>query len=145
MPVGSEGLLYDVEDLATAFLRLDGGGTLLLEASWATHSAASDDFGVTLYGSEGGVELLVRDYSYERTVRVFSDVAGVPADLAPRIPPGGGHQAVIARFVDAILDGAPAVPSAADGLRRAEIIAACYESAAAGAEVSILPGVASVP
>jgi predicted dehydrogenase len=52
---------------------------------------------------------------------------------------------VIARFVEAILDGAPAVPSAADGLRRAEIIAACYESAAAGAEVSILPGVASVP
>ena len=26
---------FDVEDLATAFLRLEGGGTLLLEASWA--------------------------------------------------------------------------------------------------------------
>jgi predicted dehydrogenase len=138
-------LAYDVEDLATAFLRLDGGGTLLLEASWATHSAANDDFGVTLYGSEGGVELLVRNYTYENTVRVFSDVGGVPADLAPRIPPGGGHQAVIARFVAAILDGAPAVPSAADGLRRAEIIAACYESAAVGSEVLILPGVASGP
>jgi predicted dehydrogenase len=145
VPVGSEGLTYDVEDLATAFLRLDGGGTLLLEASWATHSAANDDFGVTLYGSEGGVELLVRNYTYENTVRVFSDVGGVPADLAPRIPPGGGHQAVIARFVAAILDGAPAVPSAADGLRRAEIIAACYESAAVGSEVLILPGVASGP
>jgi hypothetical protein len=37
------------------------------------------------------------------------------------------------------------VPSAADGLRRAEIIAACYESAAVGSEVLILPGVASGP
>lgn len=26
---------FDVEDLATAFLRLDRGGTLLLESSWA--------------------------------------------------------------------------------------------------------------
>ena len=26
---------FDVEDLSTAFLRLQGGGTLLLESSWA--------------------------------------------------------------------------------------------------------------
>ena len=37
---------YEVEDLATGFIRLEGGATLLLEASWATHSGASDDFGV---------------------------------------------------------------------------------------------------
>ena len=59
--VSNERRPYEVEDLATAFIRLEGGATLLLEASWATHSSAGDDFGVTLYGTEGGVELLVRE------------------------------------------------------------------------------------
>ena len=137
-PAPGTGLPYDVEDLATAFLRLDNGVTLLLEASWATHSTANDDFGVTLYGTDGGVEFLVRNYGHEHTVRVFTDVAGAPVDMTPRTRKGGGHDAVIARFVAAILDGAPPIPSAADGLRRAEVIAACYESAAAGHEVNLL-------
>jgi predicted dehydrogenase len=133
-------LPYDVEDLATAFIRLDGGATLLLEASWATHGAAGDDFGVTLYGTEGGVELMVHNYGYENTVRVFTDLEGAPTDLTPRLPRGGGHVEVIANFVAAILDGAPPIPSAADGLRCAEIIAACYESAAAGHEIDVKRG-----
>ena len=128
---------YEVEDLATAFVRLEGGATLLLEASWATHSSAQDDFGVTLYGTEGGLELLVRNYGYEKTVRVFTDVEGVPADLVPVIPKVEGHQAVITRFVNAVVHGAEPVPSAAEGLRCAEVIDACYRSSAEGHEVSI--------
>lgn len=111
--------------------------TLLLEASWATHSSAGDDFGVTLYGSEGGVEMLVKNYGYDNTVRTFTDIQGVPVDLAPKLPKGKGHYHVIERFVGAILDGTPAIPSAEDGLRRALILDACYRSAAAGREVEI--------
>src|SRR5262245_56558899 len=129
---------YEVEDLATAFIRLEGGATLLLEASWATHSAAGDDYGVTLYGSEGGVELFVRDYGYENTVRVFTDVGGVPTDLAPKIPKGKGHLHVIERFAAAVLDGAPPIPSAEEGMRRVEVIAACYQSAREGREVVLV-------
>ena len=89
-----------MEDLATAFIRLEGGATLLLEASWATHSSAGDDFGVTLYGTEGGVELMVRNYTYDDTVRTFTDIAGMPTDLEPKIAKGdGGHTQVIRRFV----------------------------------------------
>ncbi len=128
---------YDVEDLATAFIRLEGGTTLLLEASWATHGPARDDFGVTLYGTEGGVELLVRNYGHEHTVRVFTDLAGAPTDLLPSTPKGGDHATVIARFVAAILDGAPPIPSGAEGLRRADVIAACYRSAAGAQEVRL--------
>ena len=36
---------FDVEDLATVFMRLEDGGTLLLEASWAMHRADGDQFG----------------------------------------------------------------------------------------------------
>lgn len=128
---------YEVEDLATAFVRLGGGATLLLEASWATHSSVGDDFGVTLYGSEGGVELMVRNYTYDDTVRVFTDIGGIPTNLAPRIPKGNGHLEVIRRFVAAALDGGPVTPSAEEGLRRAEVLDACYRSAAAAREVAI--------
>lgn len=134
-PIGAQPLAYDVEDLATAFIRLEGGATLLLEASWATHSAAGDDFGVTLYGTEGGAELLIRNYTYEGTVRVFTDIGGAPTDLAPRIPKAEGHPAVIARFIAAIRDGAPAIPSSTEGLRRIEVLTACYRSAQEGHEI----------
>jgi predicted dehydrogenase len=132
-----ETLPYEVEDLATAFIRLDGGATLLLEASWATHGAAGDDFGVTLFGTEGGAELLIRSYTHENTVRVFTDIAGVPTDLTPYIPKVEGHPAVIRRFIAAIREGAPAVPSAAEGLRRTAVLAACYQSAAEGQEIRL--------
>jgi predicted dehydrogenase len=131
-------LAYEVEDLASAFIRLEGGATLLLEASWATHSAAGDDFGLTLYGTEGGAELMVRNYTYENTVRVFSDVGGVAVDSAPKIMKGAGHLGVIQRFVAAILHGAPAIPSPEDGLRRSEVLDACYQSAAEGREISLV-------
>ena len=44
-------------------MRLDDGGTLLLEASWAAHRADGDQFGATLYGTEGGAERIVDDYA----------------------------------------------------------------------------------
>lgn len=130
-------LPYEVEDLGTAYVRLANGATLLLEASWATHSSAGDDFGVTLYGSEGGAELAVENYGYEHTVRLFTDVEGEPADCAVKTPEGGGHTTVVANFVRAILENAPQVPSAAEGLRRTEVIDAIYRSAGEGHEVRL--------
>jgi predicted dehydrogenase len=44
---------------------------------------------------------------------------------------------VIKRFVAAILDGEPPVPSPADGLRRTEVLDACYRSAEEGREVKL--------
>jgi predicted dehydrogenase len=128
---------YEVEDLATAFIRLDNGATLLLEASWATHSAAGDDFGVTLYGSEGGVELLVRNYTHENTVRIFHDTHDAPTDIAPRPAKVDGHSSVVQRFVEAVHAGGPQEPSAADGLRRVALLDACYQSAAERRELQL--------
>jgi predicted dehydrogenase len=132
-----EHLAYDVEDLASAFIRLEGSATLTLEASWATHSSAGDDFGVTLYGTEGGAELMIRNYTHENTVRIFTDIDDAPTEIAPRIPRVEGHYGVIKRFTDAILEGAPAIPSAEDGQRRTVVLDACYRSAAQGREVVI--------
>jgi predicted dehydrogenase len=133
------GLAYDVEDLAAAFIRLEGGATLQLEASWASHSSAGDDFGVTLYGTEGGAELLVRSYNHTGSLRLFTDVGGEAVDLTPRLRSFGETSEVIDRFVAAVLHGAPAEPGALEGMRRTAVLEACYRSAAAGRELELEP------
>ena len=128
---------YEVEDLATAFIRLSGGATLTLETGWAAYRESSDDFGVTLYGTDGGAEMKVRNYGTKDTVRIYTDVAGVPAVVTPEIEPREGHQAVVKRFVETIRDGDWRGQYGEDGLDRARIIDACYASALEGREVSL--------
>jgi predicted dehydrogenase len=128
---------YEVEDLATAFIRLSGGATLNLEAGWAVYRESSDDFGVTLYGTEGGAEMKVRNYGTADTVRIFTDVAGVPAVVTPEIQPREGHYAVVRRFVETLRAGGWAGQYGDDGLDRARIIDACYASALENREVSL--------
>ena len=128
---------YEVEDLATGFIRLEGGATLLLEASWAAYSGVGDDFGVTLYGTEGGAEIDVKNYGWERTLRIFSDVGGIPADITPRVTRGEGHLAVVREFITSIRSGEDPLRGGLQGLRRARIIDACYASALEGREVEV--------
>ncbi|MBA3794516.1 MAG: Gfo/Idh/MocA family oxidoreductase [Rubrobacter sp.] len=129
---------YEVEDLATAFIRLSGGATLNLEAGWAVYRESSDDFGVTLYGTDGGAEMKVKNYGTRDTVRIYTDVAGLPAVVLPEIEPREGHLAVVRRFVETIRSGDWAGQFGEDGLRRARVIDACYASAQENREVSLV-------
>jgi predicted dehydrogenase len=126
---------FDVEDLATVFMRLEDGGTLLVEASWAAHRTAGDEFGITIYGTEGGAELIVRDMEPIGALRIFTDDAGVAAETRLSPPAGEGHDGVVARFLEKVRsDGA------ADGAGPAElarVVDACYRSAAERREVRL--------
>lgn len=128
---------YEVEDLATAFLRLSNGGTLLLETSWATHSSAQDDYGIVLYGTEGGADIRVQNYNTENTLTIYTDTAGVPSETRPHVHGGQFHNAVVKEFVDRIAAGDWSAHNGSDGLRRARIIDACYSSASQGREILI--------
>jgi predicted dehydrogenase len=128
---------YEVEDLATSFIRLSGGVTLNLEVGWAVYRESSDDFGVTLYGTDGGAEMKVRNYGTRDTVRIYTDVAGVPAVVLPEIESREGHLAVVRRFVETIRGGSWERQFGEDGLDRARIIDACYASALQNREVSL--------
>lgn len=128
---------YEVEDLATAYMRTADGATLLLEASWMVQGSYDDDFGVTLYGSEGGAEIDVRRYGWENTLRVFTDQAGVPVETRPASVRGRGHQAVVEQFVDAVRSDDWSAHTGQEGLNRARIVEACYASAQKGREVSL--------
>ena len=133
----SVGSTFEVEDLATAFVRLEGGRTLLLEASWATHGSAGDDFGVALFGTDGGAEIKVRNYSVEDTLFIYADVGGTPAEIRPKVGAGEGHRAVTRAFVAAVRAGGGDGHHGEAGLRRAEVIDACYRSAVDGRELPV--------
>jgi len=126
---------YEVEDLATAFIRMQDNATLLLETSWATYRANNDEYGVTLYGTEGGAEIKVANYVKDNTLTVYVDIAGMPVDVHPHLGKGEGHLAVLRDFVDMLRSGDWSDCLAQEGLARTRIIAACYRSAEQGREI----------
>lgn len=132
---------FDVEDFASAFLRLEGGGTLLIEASWATYRETDDLLDFTIYGTDGGAELKVQGAPFPAVgqLRVFTDKNGESADYLPPILPGRAHDAVVEDFVTAVRGG-ESVWGEHDGslaLYRAQIIDACYQSALEQREVRL--------
>jgi predicted dehydrogenase len=129
---------FEVEDFASALLRLDTGGSIHLETSWASYSADDEDIAVELLGSTGGVRLFVRDYATDDTVRIYSDVAGAPAVTAPTVHvPAGHHLSVIEEFVATVRSGSWADAYGDYALHRSRVIDAVYESARTNTEVPV--------
>ncbi|TLM71181.1 Gfo/Idh/MocA family protein [Pseudarthrobacter sp. NamB4] len=132
---------FEVEDFASAFLRLEGGGTLLIEASWATYRETDDLLDFTVYGTDGGAELKVQGAPFPPVgqLRVFTDKDGESADYVPPVLPGRAHDAVVEDFITAVRGGGE-VWGEHDGslaLYRAQIIDACYQSALEQREVRL--------
>ena len=116
-------------------MRLEGGGTLLLEASWAAHRADGDQFGATLYGTEGGAEWIVDDYVEVGSLKLFGDQDGKATVQRLRPGAGGKHDAVVAEFVETVRSGAWDGHDGAAAAQLARIVDACYESAAEEREI----------
>ena len=62
---------FDVDDFATAFIRLANGATVTLDTSWACHQPMDNSDNVTLFGTEAGASV--------RPGRLFRASAGVPS------------------------------------------------------------------
>lgn len=128
---------YEVEDLATAFMRFEDGGTLLLETSWAAFTEMKDDFGIQLYGSQGGARIFAENYALTDTLDVYSGLGDTTMDSKPRLVATEGHGEIIHGFVDSILEGKPLSPDGLEGLDRVRLIDAIYRSAELGHEILI--------
>ena len=130
---------FDVEDLSTAFLRLQGGGTLLLESSWAQW-IPKDRCYVTLYGSDGGasIEWGAPD-DPQRSLNIWTEKAGVPATLHPHVPPDGLHAECVMDFIAEVRSGDYSNHRGKQALGRAIVIEACYASAEKGTEITLDP------
>ncbi|MBT2513426.1 Gfo/Idh/MocA family oxidoreductase [Arthrobacter sp. ISL-30] len=132
---------FEVEDFASAFLRLEGGATLLIEAGWASYRETDDLLDFMVYGTDGGAELKAQGNPLAPVgkLSVFTERDGENADYVPQALPGRAHQAVVEDFVTAIRGGEE-VWGEHDGsqaLYRAQIIDACYQSAREQTEVRL--------
>lgn len=132
---------FEVEDFASAFLRLEGGATLLIEAGWASYREKDDLLGFMVYGTDGGAELTAKGSPSAPVgqLTIFTDKDGENADYVPEAQPGLGHQAVVRDFIESVRGG-ETVWGHHDGslaLNRAEIIDACYRSARESKEVQL--------
>ncbi|GAB2623608.1 Gfo/Idh/MocA family protein [Pseudactinotalea suaedae] len=129
------GSAFEVEDLGVVMLRLEGGVSFTLEASWATHRPSGDDMAITLYGTDGGVELRTIDYA-PATVTVFGAAADGSDDVVLPERESLGHRAVVDRFLVAVADPSRwNVYDGTIGATRTRILEAAYLSAERGAEV----------
>jgi predicted dehydrogenase len=129
--------VFDVEDLATVFMRLEGGGTLLLEASWAAHRPAPDELGLTVFGTRGGAELVIHDQDEPGSLRIFTDDGGVPAETRLATELGGAHDLVVEQFVRTVRSGDWDGADGSAALQLARVVECCYRSAAEGREVQV--------
>jgi predicted dehydrogenase len=129
---------YEVEDLSTAFVRLSGGASLLLEASWASY-IERDELYVVLYGSEGGAVLGSSGVWNQSRLRVHTDLRGIPAELTPVLPADGHHREAVDDFVAKVQAPDWAAFHAEHLLTRSTIVEAAYRSAEQHREVVIDP------
>jgi predicted dehydrogenase len=123
---------FDVEDFASAYLRLQTGGTILLRTSWAVN--LPENFSLQIAGTQGGlqvppVKLLENHGSYqtEVTPRVF-------ADRQVSFP---GHWELTTNFIAALRGEAEILVKREEALNVVRTIEGIYRSAEECREVTL--------
>jgi len=118
---------FDVEDLASAFIRFDNGAALVLEASWAGNSETGMSY--NLFGEKAGVR---EDAS---GLKIFGEQAGVLTDTVASLPEVNVFEEEIKDFVSCVREDRPPITTPDQILAISRIIEGIYESAATGKEV----------
>ncbi|MNI06826.1 putative oxidoreductase YcjS [compost metagenome] len=125
--------IYDVEDLATALIKMDNGSTLSLEVSWAVHMDTASQPFIHLMGSEGGASIsgdngkLLME-SFDRAAEVSLTT---PAnDIENRVRMND-------HFVECIREGKEPLTSVLSGFTNNLILDAIYESSRTGNEIKL--------
>jgi len=133
---GRDPASWEVEDLGAGMLSTKDGTAIMLEASWASHGAhADDEMTITLYGTDAGASLRVRDYAPRGSLRLFGELHGQLMDTRASVPTGDGHRGVAREFVSVIRTGDWSAHRGYEGLERSRILDAFYRSAELGREV----------
>lgn len=125
-----EGGVFDVEDLATGFIRFADGACLQTEFSWASNIREERRF-VELRGTKAGMT-----WTDGRRMDIFGEDGGQLTDTRlDAADQPGGHYLNLENFFD-VLDGKAApcyLPE--QGIDMIRIVDAMYESARTGREV----------
>ena len=122
---------YDVEDFATALIRMEDGRTLTLEVSWAAHVDGDSQPFVHLFGTDGGA--VIRGESGKYLTEQDGRLVDVPLD--PPADDEGCRVRLSRHFLECIREGRKPATSVETGLRSNLIIEGIYESSRTGREV----------
>lgn len=126
---------FDVEDLATGFIRFDNGASLSIEFSWASNIEKEERY-FELRGTKSGAKWT----SATQNLAIYSEEYGKTVDLLPNIDNRSGtqiHEANLRHFADVILNGAEPMFVPDQGINMIRILEAIYESARTGKEVRL--------
>jgi len=124
---------FDVEDSATAFVRLAGGKTVSLDVAWAVNRPGNDEFVVT--GTEAGAtfDRGTGELTIYETARAGADQF---ADATVETRPTDTHEAEERRFFEAVRSGDPPRRNTPEqALQVQRVIDAIYRSEATGRAV----------
>lgn len=124
---------FDVEDLATAMIKLDDGSTLTLEVSWAVNTDSDSTHFIHVMGTEGGASL----YSNRLilTGQKFDRAYDIRVD-----PPANEEnpRALLSRhFAECVREGKTPISDGISGLVNSTILDAIYRSAKSGELVTL--------
>lgn len=121
---------FTVEDFAVAFVRFEGGLTLVLESSFVAE-LEHDQFSFQIFGDKGGCQL--------SPLKMYAEQNKTLLDITPVHLPGNvnSHNLEIASFVDSIINDTPVFTPGEEALQVTRIIDAIYESSETGREVKL--------
>jgi predicted dehydrogenase len=129
---------FDVDDMAAAFLRLEGGGSISLQVSWAVNLPESAG-GVWIAGADGGVQFDPRFPD----VKLVRNLGRYQVDITPKIPPPEpnhpfyAHWKQAAHFVRVIRGEEELRVRPAEVLNATRALEGVYRSAEEGREVRL--------
>ena len=125
--------VFDVEDLATAMIKMEDGSTLTLEVSWAANTDPSKGQELHLMGTEGGASL----YS-DRAIYVHQKFGQTcTTELKPNPNAPNARHLLSKHFVECISSGNQPIPDGISGLKNSMILDAIYASAKSGDVVKL--------
>ena len=122
---------FDVDDFATALIRLRSGRTVYLQASWAAHQASADCNSTELFGTDAGLSL--------RPLRLLRPVRrGYLSEEVRQLPNLVDANRMV-HFIDCLLGRAEPYVNVSESLAVQRILDAIYRSALTGREVRLRP------
>ena len=122
--------IFDVEDLATGFIKFDNGASLQIEFSWASNIKEDRKF-VELRGTKAGFSW------HDNELEIYTEENGQVVDVVPRFSTKkvSGHGMNLLHFYDVIRNGTTPDFVPQQGLNMIKILTAIYKSAETGKEV----------
>lgn len=126
--------IFDVEDLATALIKMEDGSTLTLEVSWAVNNAIENNGPfVHLMGSKGGASL------QGKKAMLYKEESDKAVDTKLEIPEGKEDPRIFMyeHFIECVNQGKDPISNVMTGYTNNLVLDAIYRSSKTGNEIKL--------